>query len=61
MANHILTFFILLTSFTTFGQEAKVNKFITWDEFVDGFGREMVFAEDVFKGMAKDGLKDNTR
>lgn len=36
------------------------NKFITWDNFVDGFGREMVSAEDVFNNMVKSGLKDNT-
>ena len=36
------------------------NKYITWDNFVDGFGKEMVNAEDVFNNMVKSGLKDNT-
>jgi len=36
------------------------NKYITWDNFVDGFGKEMVSAEDVFNNMVKNGLKDNT-
>jgi tetratricopeptide (TPR) repeat protein len=35
------------------------NRFITWDNFVEGFGKEMVSAEDVFKSMVKSGLKDN--
>lgn len=34
------------------------NKFITWDNFVNGFGKEMVSAQDVFKNMVKSGLKD---
>jgi hypothetical protein len=36
------------------------NKYITWDNFVEGFGKEMVSAEDVFNNMVKNGLKDNT-
>ncbi|MDT3738413.1 MAG: hypothetical protein RO257_02800 [Candidatus Kapabacteria bacterium] len=35
------------------------NKFITWDNFVDNFGKEMVSAEDVHNNMVKSGLKDN--
>jgi len=35
------------------------NIFITWDNFVDGFGKEMVSAEDVYNNMVKNGLKEN--
>jgi hypothetical protein len=35
------------------------NNFITWDDFVDGFGKEMVAAEDVFNNMVNSGLTDN--
>ncbi len=59
MKNNILTLLILLTTITTFGQKKMENKFITWDNFVEGFGREMVSAEDVFNNMVKSGLKDN--
>ena len=36
------------------------NKFYTWDNFVDNFGKEMVSAEDVHNNMVKSGLKENT-
>ena len=35
------------------------NIFFTWDNFIDGFGKEMVISDDVFNGMVKSGLKDN--
>ncbi len=60
MRNNLLTSLLLITSFSGFGQNKMENKFITWDNFVDGFGREMVSAEDVFKNMVKSGLKYNT-
>ena len=59
MRNKILTFLLLLISFTACGQKKMEQKFFTWDNFVDGFGNEMVSAEDVFNNMAKSGLKDN--
>lgn len=34
------------------------NTFITWQNFVDGFGKEMVSAEDVYNNMVKHALKD---
>jgi len=37
------------------------NKFFTWDNFVDGFGKEMATAEDVFSRMVKSGLVDNLK
>lgn len=43
-----------------FRTEKMDNKYITWDDFVDGFGKEMAVAEDVFNNMAKNGLKNNT-
>lgn len=56
----ILTFLFLLTTLTTFGQTKMENTYFTWNNFVEGFGREMSLAEDVFNNMAKNGLKDNT-
>lgn len=60
MKNKILTLLLLLTTLTACGQKKMENKYITWDDFVDGFGKEMVSAEDVFNNMVKNGLKDNT-
>ncbi|WP_437918733.1 tetratricopeptide repeat protein [Sphingobacterium sp. LRF_L2] len=61
MRNSNLTLLILcLTILTACAQNKKENKFITWDDFVDGFGKEMVSAEDVFNNMAENGLKENT-
>jgi tetratricopeptide (TPR) repeat protein len=60
MRNNLLTLLLLISSFSGFGQNKMENKFITWDNFVDGFGREMVSAEDVFNTMVKSGLKYNT-
>jgi len=59
MKNNILTILLLLTTLTSCGQNKMENKFFTWDNFVDGFGKEMVSAEDVFTNMVKSGLKDN--
>jgi len=56
----ILTILLLLNTLTACGQKKMENKYITWDNFVDGFGKEMVSAEDVFNNMVKNGLKDNT-
>jgi tetratricopeptide (TPR) repeat protein len=36
------------------------NTYITWDDFANGFGKEMVSAEDVFSSMTKNGLKANS-
>ncbi len=52
---------VLLVSLNTnlaMGEDMK-NSFFTWDDFVDGFGGQMVSAEDVFANMAKGGLKEN--
>jgi len=57
MRNNLLTSLLLITSFSGFGQNKMENKFITWDNFVEGFGREMVSAEDVFNNMVKSGAK----
>jgi tetratricopeptide (TPR) repeat protein len=59
MKNKLLSILLLLTTLTACGQRKMDNKFITWDDFVDGFGKEMVSAEDVFNNMVKSGLKDN--
>lgn len=58
MKNYFLILLILLNTLTACGQIKMENKFITWDNFVNGFGKEMVSAEDVFKNMVKSGLKD---
>jgi hypothetical protein len=57
MRNNLLTLLLLITSFSAFGQNKMENIFITSDNFVDGFGREMVSAEDVFNNMVKSGAK----
>ena len=36
------------------------NTFITWQDFVDGFGKEMVSAEDVYNHMLNHGLINNS-
>ena len=36
------------------------NTFITWQNFVDGFGKEMVSAEDVYNNMINHGLTNNS-
>lgn len=59
MKNKLSTILLSLTTLLGFGQKKMEDKFITWDDFVDGFGKEMVSAEDVFSNMAKSGLKDN--
>lgn len=59
MKNNILTFLLLLTTLTACGQKKMEQKFFTWENFVDGFGKEMVSAEDVFNNMVKSGLIDN--
>jgi tetratricopeptide (TPR) repeat protein len=60
MRNNILTLILLLTTLTVCGQKKMENNFITWDNFNDGFGKEMVSAEEVFGNMVKSGLKDNS-
>lgn len=59
MRNNILTLAFLITTLTAYGQKEMENKFITWDNFVDGFGRQMVSADEVFNIMAASGLIDN--
>lgn len=53
MKNYILILLVLFKTLTAEGQKKMENKFITWNNFVDGFGKEMVSAEDVFKNMVK--------
>ncbi len=59
MNTNILTLLLLLTTLTACGQKKMEQKFFTWDNFVDGFGKEMVSTEEVFERMVKSGLKDN--
>ena len=60
MRNNIFVLLLLLTTLTAYGQKKMENRYIRWDNFVQGFGKEMVSAEDVFNNMVKNGLKDNT-
>ncbi len=60
MKNKILTLWLLLTTLTACGQKKMGNKYFTWENFVEGFGKEMVLAENVFNNMFKNGLKENT-
>jgi len=57
---YLLTLLFLLSAFDTMGQNKMENKFITWDNFVENFGKEIVSAEDVYNRMVKNGLKDYT-
>jgi tetratricopeptide (TPR) repeat protein len=59
MRKNIITLILFIATLTTFGQKKMENKFITWDNFVDGFGEEIGTAEDVFNNMVKNGLKDH--
>jgi len=36
------------------------NDFFTWDDFVEGFGREMRIADEIYESMVKNGLKDGS-
>mgnify|MGYP003575184644 CR=1 FL=1 len=60
MKHTLLIIVFIVSTFTACGQQITANTYFTWEDFVDGFGREMVMAEDVFKNMAKNGLKNNT-
>ena len=60
MKLNFLTFIALFFACNTLGQKKMENRFITWDNFVDNFGKEMVSAEDVYNSMKKNGLKDYT-
>lgn len=60
MKSKFLIILFYLSALPAFGQKNMENKYITWDDFVEGFGKEMVSAEDVFNSMAKSGLKSNT-
>lgn len=60
MKNRLSVMLLLLISLNVFGQKKEEHKFFTWKNFVDGFGKEIVLAEDVFDRMAKDGLKENS-
>lgn len=60
MRINILTLLLFLVTLIACGQKKMGNRYITWANFVDGFGKEMVLAEDVFNSMVKSGLKDNT-
>ncbi|MDR2223217.1 MAG: hypothetical protein LBE34_10815 [Flavobacteriaceae bacterium] len=60
MKNRLSVMLLLLISLNVFGQKKEEHNFFTWKNFVDGFGKEIVLAEDVFDRMAKDGLKENS-
>ncbi|WP_312333321.1 AraC family transcriptional regulator [Sphingobacterium sp.] len=47
MRNKILTLLLLLTILTVHAQRKMEQKFFTWDNFVGGFAKEMVSAEEV--------------
>lgn len=61
MKSKIFTLLILLNIFTACGQnKMEQNRYFTWQDFTDRFGKEMVLAEDVFNNMSKNGLTDNS-
>lgn len=44
--------------FTSWGQNKRVEKFFTWEQFTENFGKEMVSSQDVFNNMEKSGVTD---
>lgn len=42
MKESLLIIVLLLSTFTTYGQEKTNNSYFTWENFVDGFGKEKV-------------------
>jgi tetratricopeptide (TPR) repeat protein len=56
MKTKLITFLFILHSALAIGQE---NTYFTWKLFVDNFGKEMVKADDAYRGMVKSGLNDN--
>lgn len=54
-----LTLLLLITSLTACGQKKMEKRFITWDDFIANFGKEMVSADEVHSRMVNSGLKDN--
>lgn len=48
----------MLKFLTGWGQNKNKDKFITWEQFTQNFGKEMVSAQDVFNNMQKSGVSD---
>lgn len=48
----------MLKFLTSWGQSNNTEKFITWEQFTQNFGKEMVSAQDVFNNMQKSGVSD---
>jgi len=48
----------MLNFLTGWGQNKEDEKFITWEQFTQNFGKEMVSAQDVFNNMKESGVSD---
>ena len=48
----------MLKFLTSWGQNKNEDKFITWEQFTQNFGKEMVSAQDVFNKLQKSGVSD---
>ena len=48
----------MLNFLSSWGQNKNEDKFITWEQFTQNFGKEMVSAQDVFNNMQKSGVSD---
>lgn len=48
----------MLNFLTNWGQNKEDEKFITWEQFTQNFGKEMVSAQDVFNNMKESGVSD---
>lgn len=59
MKRNILILSLLLSTITVSGQKKMEKRYFTWDNFVDGFGKEMVTSQAVFSNLVTSGLKDN--
>lgn len=60
MKKSILLLLLLLNTCMIYGQNKGSNTFVTWDDFVDKFDKEVASAEEVFRSMVASGLKENS-
>ena len=54
----LIIIILMLKFLTGWGQDKNEEKFITWEQFIQNFGKEMVSAQDVFNNMEKSGVSD---
>ena len=55
---NLISIFLMLNFLTNWGQNKENDKFITWEQFSQNFGKEMVSAQSVFNNMKESGVSD---